>query len=54
MDPAAVDDELLERLTRLSDSGDPPPWTSSVEGRDHMSGDTFIMIGAEGDPREDL
>ena len=28
--------------------------SSSVEGRDHMSGDTFIMIGAEGDRREDL
>lgn len=54
MDPTALDDEKLNRLMRLSDRGDPPPWNASVEGRDHMSGDTFIMIGAEGDRREDL
>jgi hypothetical protein len=54
MDPIALDDEALDRLLRLSDLGDPPPWTSSVEGRDHMSGDTFLMIGADGDRREDL
>lgn len=24
-----------------------------MEARDHISGDTLIMIGAEGDPRED-
>ena len=54
MDPTALDDEKLDRLIRLSDRGDPPPWNASVEGRDHMSGDTFIMIGAEGDRLEDL
>ncbi|USQ77713.1 hypothetical protein [Ornithinimicrobium cryptoxanthini] len=54
MDSTAVDDELLERLSRLSESGDPPPWASSVEGRDQMSSVTFIMVGAEGDRREDL
>ena len=54
MEPPALDDETLDALMRLSDHGDPPPWNASVEGRDHMSGDTFIMIGAEGDRREDL
>ena len=54
MDPTGLDDETLDRLMRLSDRGDPPPWNASVEGRDHKSGDTFIMIGAEGDRREDL
>jgi hypothetical protein len=54
MEPPAFGDEMLDRLIRLSDSGDPPPWTSFVEGRDHMAGDTFIMIGPEGDRREDL
>ena len=54
MDPTGLDDETLDRLMRLSDRGDRPPWNASVEGRDHKSGDTFIMIGAEGDRREDL
>ncbi|WP_456789495.1 hypothetical protein [Cellulomonas sp. P5_C5] len=54
MDPTRLDDDALKRLVRLSDKGDPPPWTSSVEGRDLTSGDTFIMIGAGGDRREDL
>jgi hypothetical protein len=54
MDATALDDEKLDRLMRLSDLGDPPPWNASVEGRDHMSGDTFLMIGAEGDRCEDL
>lgn len=54
MEPTGIDDELLDRLTQLSDLGDPPPWTSSVEGRDHISGDTVISIGPEGDRREDL
>jgi hypothetical protein len=54
MEWTALDDAALDRLMRLSDWGDPTPWTSSVEGRDHTSGDTFIMIGAESDRREDL
>lgn len=54
MDPIALDDDALARLVRLSDRGDPPPWTSFVEGRDHTSGETFIMVGAEDDRREDL
>ena len=54
MESKALDDETLGRLMRLSDRGDPPPWRASVEGRDHMSGDAFIMIGRDGDRREDL
>ena len=54
MDWTPVDDAMLARLTRISEGGDPPPWLSSVEGRDHTSGDSFIVIGAESDRREDL
>ena len=54
MEPMALDERTLTRLVRLSELADPPPWTSSVEGRDHESGDTFIMIGAAEDRREDL
>jgi hypothetical protein len=54
MEPMALDDDELSRLLRLSERGDAPPWRSFVEGRDHDSGDTVILVGAEGDRREDL
>ena len=54
MEPGALDDEALDRLARLSELGDPPPWTSMVEGRDHDSGDTFIMIGVDRARRADM
>jgi hypothetical protein len=49
-----LDDATLDRLMRLSRSADPPPRRSMIEGRDHMSGDSFIMIGPGDDRREDL
>lgn len=54
MEPRALDDATLARWLRLSLLADPAPWTSSIEGRDHDSGDTFIMIGAADDRRQDL
>jgi len=54
MEPIDLDDETLDRLLRLLEGVDPAPWTSSVEGRDHDSGDTVIVIGSDGDHREDL
>jgi hypothetical protein len=54
MEPMALDDAALDRLVRLSEQGDPPPWRSLVEGRDHDSGDTFIMVAAGSDRREDV
>ncbi len=50
----ALDDATLDRLSQLSRSADPPPWRSMTEGRDHLSGDSFIMVGPEHDRREDL
>lgn len=44
----------LERLRELSDAGSREPWTAMVEGRDHTSGDSFVMIGREGDRDEDM
>ena len=46
---SGLDDAELDRLLRLSDVVDPPPWTSRVEGRDHDSGDTFIMTSRDPD-----
>ena len=49
-----ISDEELDRLQKLSDSCDPGPWTAIVEGRDQMSGDSFIQTGADDDRTEDV
>lgn len=48
-----LSEEVLRELLRLSDRADPPPWRSMVEGRDHMSGDSFIQVGGD-DQAEDI
>ena len=48
-------DEELDRLQRLSDAAQKPPWRSFIEGRDHTSGSDFIMTQGEGAERgEDI
>jgi hypothetical protein len=47
-------ESLLDELERLSLRGDPPPWRSMVEGRDHLAGDSFIQIGRDDDRDEDM
>jgi len=49
-----VSDELLDELERLSAEADPPPWCSFIEGRDHESGDSFVMVGEGEQRRADL
>lgn len=49
-----LNDEVLEHLEQLSEAGDPPPWRSMEEGRDHNSGDSFIQIGRDDDRDEDM
>ncbi len=48
-----ADAELAE-LRRLSGRAAPAPWRAMIEGRDHTSGDSFIMIGREDDRDEDM
>jgi hypothetical protein len=49
-----LSDEKLAELKRLSDACPPSEWKALIEGRDHVAGDSFIMVG-EGDQRgEDL
>ena len=50
----SLSEEALDMLLQLSERGDPPPWISSIEGRDHMSGDNVILVGNDGDRREDI
>lgn len=45
-------ESLLARYLELSGRGSRSPWVSSVEGRDHMSGDSVILRGRA--PRGDL
>jgi hypothetical protein len=43
----ASDFELLT-LRELAAGASKGPWRAMIEGRDHESGDSFIMIGEEG------
>jgi len=49
-----VSDAELDELRQLSASAAPAPWRAMVEGRDHSSGDSFIMIGRDDDRDEDM
>ncbi len=54
MSAQIVTDAELEALRRLAHAASPAPWRSMIEGRDHVAGDNFIMIGREDDRDEDL
>ncbi len=43
----ALSEEQLAEIERRCGSCTPGPWKSYVEGRDHLSGDSFIMTGGE-------
>jgi hypothetical protein len=46
-------DELAEIQAR-ADRASSAPWTSMIEGRDHTSGSSFIMVGLPTARREDM
>lgn len=54
MSETALTESELARLRRLADEASPPPWTPMIEGRDHVSGDSFMMMGRPDDRDEDL
>ena len=47
-------DAEIDELRRLCERVAPPPWRAMIEGRDHTSGDSFIMTGREDDRDEDM
>jgi hypothetical protein len=51
-EPFPISDEELAAIQARADAASDGPWRSMVEGRDHTSGDSFIMIG-EGASRSD-
>jgi hypothetical protein len=44
----------LARIRSGCSAATPGPWTAMVEGRDHVSGDSFIMRGEGGQRGPDL
>jgi len=38
--------EELARIQARCDQASPGPWKAMIEGRDHTSGSSFIMVGA--------
>lgn len=50
----AISDETLQLLESLSQACDPPPWHAVVEGRDQLSGSSFIQTGDDDDRGEDV
>ena len=49
-----LDDAELQAIDDRAERAVPGPWVSLVEGRDHMSGDSFIMTGETGSRGPDL
>jgi hypothetical protein len=45
-----MNESLLSELEKLDRAATPGPWVSSVEGRDHVSGDNAIFTAD--DPRQ--
>lgn len=46
--------EALRTIIQRCEAATPGPWESFVEGRDHMSGDSFIRRGGLDDSVADL
>jgi hypothetical protein len=40
-----ISEEELQVIERRCAEATPGPWISYIEGRDHLSGDSFIMAG---------
>jgi hypothetical protein len=44
----------LEEITNRCDAATPGPWTSFIEGRDHLGGNDFIQTGGNDDRSSDI
>lgn len=51
---SALSDGELDEMMRRCAAATPGPWRSYLEGRDHTSGDSFIMTGEGSHRGEDL
>ena len=49
-----LNEDTLSWWLALDSAADPGPWVAMVEVRDHIAGDSFIMVGDVLDRREDI
>jgi hypothetical protein len=49
-----VDDAELREIRQRCDNATAGPWISFIEGRDHTSGNSFIMTGRSGNRGKDI
>jgi hypothetical protein len=49
-----LDDAELKQIRQRCESAKPGPWKSFVEGRDHTSGNSFIMTGSGKNRGQDI
>jgi hypothetical protein len=52
--PATLSPQRLAEIESRQAAATPGPWRSMVEGRDHLSGDSFLMTGTEDHRGPDL
>lgn len=52
--PATLSPQRLAEIESRQAAATPGPWRSMVEGRDHLSGDSFLMTGADDDRGPDM
>jgi hypothetical protein len=49
-----LDETALNEIRGRADAASPGPWKAFVEGRDHQSGSSFIMVGSAGTRGSDM
>lgn len=49
-----IDERQLQEIRARADAASPAPWKPQVEGRDHESGSSFVMVGEGAGRREDI
>jgi len=45
LDPEPLSTEYLEEVSKRCEAATQAPWVAYIEGRDHTSGESFIMRG---------
>lgn len=49
-----ITEEEINQIEHRANAAQAGPWKAYIEGRDHESGSSFIMTGAEGQRGEDI
>ncbi len=49
-----LDEKQLAEIRRRVEAASPGPWKASIEGRDHESGSSIIIVGDGSSRRDDI